>query len=401
MTRSATPTDDDRARTIPEQGGPGRDALSAEGDTGPGRWTLTWLGIAGVVYLASVVDLARSGIEPISVVSGALLTFVMVGAGAIIVLRTDVPLLGWLLVAAGATINSFSAIEFVTVAGSTDAQLVWRSIVGFSPTALLAAIILFPTGRATTRFAQVVLAWAVGSQLVSHGLQLANALGLVGGDWAAYREFGDTAVAVTVFAALAMHVVAYRRRPRTGQLQVKYLILALVFGALSFLVGSGGVLTIYEGTPDSLRVFIDILGPGLIPVAMVLAMTRYRLYEIDRLISRTVGYVLVVTFLGGLGVGALVALTALMPLQDRLATVAATLAVLALFNPVRRRVLAAVDSRFDRTRYVAQQVVDSFGRDIQDVTDIDEIGHRVHTVVSRTVAPTTVAVWQPRGGATS
>ena len=258
---------------------------TAGGGDAPGRWTVLWLGIAWLVWGASVVDLARSGIAPVSLVSGALLTFVMVGAGAVIVLRTDVPLLGWLLVATGATVNSFSAIEVVAQSGLTDPQLVWLSIIGFSPTGLLVAIVLFPTGRATSRSTQVVLVWAVGAQLVSHGLQVGNALGLVGGDWADYREFGDTAVAVTVFAALVMHVVAYRRRPRTEQLQVKYLILALMLGALSFLVGSGGVLTVFDETPASVRAFLDILGPGLIPVALVLAMTRYRLYDIDRFVS--------------------------------------------------------------------------------------------------------------------
>ncbi len=75
--------------------------------------------------------------------------------------------------------------------------------------------------------------------------------------------------------------------------------------------------------------------------------------------------------------------------------------VVALFDPLRRRVIAAVDRRFDRTRYVARQVVEGFGRDVQDVTDPDEIGEHVHSVVSRTVAPTTVAVWQPETGATT
>jgi hypothetical protein len=308
---------------------------TARGDAAPGRWTVVWLSIAGLVYVASVVDLARSGIAPVSVVSGAGLMLVMVGAGAVIVLRTDVPLLGWLLVATGATVNSFSAIEAATVAGRTDAQLGWVSIIGFSPTPLLAAVVLFPTGRASTRSAQIVLVGGVGAQVVAHGLQVAAALDLIGGDWASYRAFADTGVAATVLAALVLHVVTYRRRPRTEQLQVKYLILALFLSAISFPVNSGGVLTVVDSVPQQVSAFLDVLGPGLVPVAIVLAMTRYRPYEIDRLISRTLAYPLLLGLLGALFVGGVALIAALLPTQDSLAVVLTTLAVVGLLDPLR------------------------------------------------------------------
>lgn len=282
-----------------------------------------------------------------------------------------------------------------TVAGRTDAQLVWLSIIGFCPTPLLAAIVLFPTGRASTRSAQIVLVGGVGAQVVAHGLQVAAALDLIGGDWASYRTFADTGVAVTVLAALVLHVVTYRRRPRNEQLQVKYLILALFLAAISFLVNSGGVLTVVEDVPQQVSAFLDVLGPGLVPVAIVLAMTRYRLYEIDRLISRTLAYALVLGLLGALFVGGVAVIAALLPTQDSLAVVLTTLAVVGLFDPLRRRVTSAVDRRFDRTRYVARQVVEDFGRQVQDVTDLDEVVDRVHAVAGTTLAPTTVAVWQP------
>ena len=371
---------------------------AAGGDAAPGRWTVVWLSIAGLVYVASVVDLARSGIAPVSVVSGAGLMLVMVGAGAVIVLRTDVPLLGWLLVATGATVNSFSAIEAATVAGRTDAQLVWLSIIGFSPTPLLAAVVLFPTGRASTRSAQIVLVGGVGAQVVAHGLQVAAALDLIGGDWASYRAFADTGVAVTVLAALVLHVVTYRRRPRTEQLQVKYLIVALFLGAISFLVNSGGVLTVVDSVPQQVSAFLDVLGPGLVPVAIVLAMTQYRLYEIDRFISRTLAYALVLGLLGALFVGGVAVFAALLPTQDSLAVVLTTLAVVGLFDPLRRRVTSAVDRRFDRIRYEAGQVVEQFGRTIAEVADLTEVRLRLHDVLGRTVAPATVAVWEPAGG---
>jgi hypothetical protein len=110
----------------------------------------------------------------------------------------------------------------------------------------------------------------------------------------------------------------------------------------------------------------------------------------------------VLGLLGLLFMGSVSTVASLLPAQDSLAVAVTTVAVVALFNPLRRRVVDVVDRRFDRTRYVARQVVTEFGREVQDVTDLDEIGHRVHAVVGRTLAPSTVAVWQPtapgRGG---
>lgn len=108
-----------------------------------------------------------------------------------------------------------------------------------------------------------------------------------------------------------------------------------------------------------------------------------------------------VAALGAVFVGGVAAISGLLPTQDRLAVVLTTLAVMALFDPLRRRATDAVDRRFDRQRYVAQQVVEDFGRAVQDVTDPAEVVERVHAVAGRTLAPVTVAVWQPRTGASS
>ena len=90
-----------------------------------------------------------------------------------------------------------------------------------------------------------------------------------------------------------------------------------------------------------------------------------------------------------------VVVTSLLPAQDRLAVALSTVIVVALFDPLRRRVIGAVDRRFDRRHYVAGKVVEDFGRQVQDITDVAEISDQVRVVVSRTVAPTTVAVWRP------
>jgi len=358
--------------------------------------TRFWLAVAALTYLAGIVVLVRSPASVPAAVSAGVVALVMLATGAIIVLRSDVARLGWLLLTTGATIHVFVAAEAVDAAARTDAHLLWLSVIGLSPVPLLLAIVLFPSGRSTTAFGRALVWFALVTQLGFHTLQVAAAVDVIGGGWATYRTLADTTVPLTVFGALGMHIAAYRRRPRIQQLQVKYLILGLSLAAMTFFVSeSGGALMVGAGVPANVKLIIDSLGPGLVPIAIMLAMTRYRLYDIDRFISRTLAYALVLGMLGLLFVGSIATVASLLPTQDRLAVALTTVVIVALFDPLRRRIVDVVDRRFDRTRYVRRQVVDSFGRDVQDVTDLDEIAERVHAIVARTVAPTTVALWRP------
>jgi hypothetical protein len=131
------------------------------------------------------------------------------------------------------------------------------------------------------------------------------------------------------------------------------------------------------------------------------AVFRYRLYEIDRIVSRTVSY--------GLLTGALVALYLLLvallrPLLEpvtgssALAVAGSTLAVAAAFNPARRRLQAAVDRRFDRARYDAARAVDAFAARLRNQVDLDEIGTGLRDTVTATVAPSSVGIWLRSSG---
>jgi hypothetical protein len=135
---------------------------------------------------------------------------------------------------------------------------------------------------------------------------------------------------------------------------------------------------------------------GLLPVAVGIAVLRYRLYEIDRIVSRTVSYGLLSAALIGLY---LLVVALLRPLLEpftgssSLAVAASTLAVAAAFNPARRRLQAAVDRRFDRARYDAARAVDAFAARLRDQVDLDEITASLCDTVVATVAPGRVAVW--------
>ena len=135
---------------------------------------------------------------------------------------------------------------------------------------------------------------------------------------------------------------------------------------------------------------------ALLPVAVGIAVLRYRLYEIDRIVSRTVSYGLLTAGLIGLYLLVVALLRPLLePLtgSSALAVAASTLAVAAVFNPARRRLQAAVDRRFDRARYDAARAVDAFAARLRDQVDLDEVTAGLRDTVAATVAPTRVAVW--------
>ena len=176
--------------------------------------------------------------------------------------------------------------------------------------------------------------------------------------------------------AVAALVVRYRRGDGIERLQVRWLAAAVALCLVGFAAGMVELRVRTEAGPlaSTLIAYAGILA---MPIAIGIAITRYRLYEIDRIISRTIGYalvtgVLVLVFVGGvLGLQA-----ALEPLTggNTIAVAASTLIVAALFQPLRRRIQRAVDRRFDRARYDGQKVVDAFGRQLRDEVDLDRLG---------------------------
>lgn len=140
---------------------------------------------------------------------------------------------------------------------------------------------------------------------------------------------------------------------------------------------------------------IDLFGVflALVPISVGLAILRYRLYDIDRLISRTVSYglisaVLLLTYAGGVFF-----LRRVLPGQSDLAVAASTLAVAALFNPVRRKVQSAVDRRFNRSRYDASRVVDAFGHRLRSEAGIENLSGELITAAATTMQPSTASLW--------
>jgi len=195
-----------------------------------------------------------------------------------------------------------------------------------------------------------------------------------------------------VLAGMASLVPRFRRAGPMERHQLSWFVYATALVA-SVLILDGALGVLPAGLTGAV---LNAVAFGLLPVAVGVAILRYRLYEIDRIVSRTVSYGLLTAALVGLYLLVVALLRLLLePLTggSTLAVAGSTLAVAAVFNPARRRLQAVVDRRFDRARYDAARSVEAFTARLRSQVNLDEITAGLRDTVSATVAPSRVAVW--------
>src|ERR1019366_1994201 len=139
-----------------------------------------------------------------------------------------------------------------------------------------------------------------------------------------------------------------------------------------------------------------ILGWAAVPLAIGVGILRYRLYEIDRLVSRTLAYAILTALLVGTFIGLIALTTNTLAISGRVGVAASTLAAAALFNPLRIRIQRLVDRRFNRARYDAEAPVAAFPAGLRDAVELDAIRADLLDVVNRAVQPTHASVWMLR-----
>ncbi len=197
---------------------------------------------------------------------------------------------------------------------------------------------------------------------------------------------------VCLLLAAASLFVRYRWSAGEERLQLKWFAYVAVL-SLGLLVA----LVPFASTSKSGDVAFDatiVVGIGLaLPVAIGIAILKYRLYAIDRIISRTVSYALVTGAVAGVYLGCVAVLTRVLPFRGSIGIAVAVLAACALFNPLRRRVQAVVDQRFDRARYNAERVVAQFSVQLREEVDLDVLGADLLGVVHHVLAPTHLGLW--------
>jgi hypothetical protein len=203
-------------------------------------------------------------------------------------------------------------------------------------------------------------------------------------------------LAFVVYAVLALswvigRLVGYRHSRGTHRQQLKWLISGGVVGMAGAVVGLE-----WSGSADvGLRVLADAGSFALIavPASLGVGILKYRLYDIDRLISRTLSYALVTALLVGVYVGMVTLATRALPLSSPIGVAASTLTVAALFTPLRRRAQRIVDRRFNRAGYDADATIAAFAVRLRDEVELERVQRDLVDVVNRSVQPTHVAVW--------
>ena len=354
--------------------------------------------------------------------SGPIIPIVVIYAavGVVIARRQPRNPIGWILIIfilvflVSSVVGSYAALYFRF--GHHDLPLAALAVVLqplWAPALLLfpVVILLFPDGRlASRRWRWVLRTYAVMGACASvalfspaiaavarHDVRL-DAFGDVitkahshGGPLGAAEVLGLVSILVTWLSFIAHQVLSWRRATGERRQQLKWLAsgaaVTLVTLAGSFALSSTGAAG-------------ETLGLGLaaLPVGIGVGILKYRLYEIDRIISRTVSYAIVTGLLVGLYAGLVLLATHVLAVTSPVAVAASTLAAAALFSPLRRRVQHGVDRRFNRARYNADEAVAAFAARLKDAVDLDSVQDDLAGVVQRALEPAHISVWvSPRG----
>jgi hypothetical protein len=262
-------------------------------------------------------------------------------------------------------------------------------------------VLLFPTGHLPSRrwrpvawaAAAALAGWVMGNAfaptIITDNPSPRNPAGVTGPPGEIFKVMavgGGALIGATGLAAVASLAFRYRRAGIAERAQLKWLVYA---GALVLVVAPATVPI----PSTNLQNALTSGAVALIPAAIGIAVLRYRLYDIDRVISRTLAYAIVTGLLIGLYAGLVLAATRILSFHTSIAVAAATLAAAALFNPLRRRVQLRVDRRFNRARYDADQTVAAFAAQLKGAVDLDSILDDLAGAVDQALEPAHISVW--------
>jgi hypothetical protein len=378
-----------------------------------------WAVTVSLVASALVLGLANRQAIPLYDVQSTIIAPTFATLGALIVVRRPGNVIGWIFLASGVLVGvamfsgqyAKAALAVDGPALSEGAVAAWISAQAQSAyvALILFLVLLFPDGKLLSRRWRPV-AWAMG--LFFAGSLAVGALspGPFVDFPSASNPFGVEAIApafgvlgvvgaiggaVCIVATLVSLILRFYRSRGEERLQLKWFTYATAVAFPTPLILSEIAPALFQ----ALGQFLWTLAFLSLPVSAGVAILRYRLYDIDRVINRTLVYgsltlTLVLIYLGGVAAAQTIfrSLTGQVQ-QPQLVVVASTLAIAALFNPLRRRVQAFVDRRFYRSKYDARKTLEGFGARLRDETDLDELSGDLVSVVRDTVQPSHVSLW--------
>jgi hypothetical protein len=402
--------------------GPGAGRLPRFGLGSPRVWARV-LAVASVLSFAAAIPLCVLSHQVVNGVIAAVIGVPSAAVGVLVIRRQRGNPLGWLfLVSAvcqfvGTDAGGYALLAYrfgrhlplAPVAPALD-QVWGPSLVVFSLT-----VLLFPDGRLPSRFWRWVLrvygvlfvtllvaeAVAIALALGAHPVRVDESGGLAAVDHpVGWFNAVQGPILVAIFGLSLGFVVrqalSWRRATGERRQQLKWLASgATVSIACLILAGDAGS----SGNGPTLWGVIAVLawmGVSALPVSIGVAILKYRLYEIDRIISRTLAYAIVTGLLVGVYAGLVLLATEGLGVHGSGTVAAATLVAAALFSPLRRRVQRVVDRRFNRARYDAEHTVTQFAARLQDAMDPDAVRADLAGVVGAALEPVHVSVWLNR-----
>jgi hypothetical protein len=381
-------------------------------------WGLAMAGLAMIWWLDRLLrQLGRVDLAPLGagVAAPVLAAVSAATVGAVLASRRPRHPVGWLLLAIGLCLNASGVASAYAdygllarpgaLPGAREASQYLPAVVIPSLALLGFVLLLTPTGSLPSPrwrwWARAAVAAPVVSLLAivlaSPTLDQAarapdnpfDLTGLGGALQVVYQvAFAVTNLAVVVGAGSL--VVRFRRARGTERQQLGWVALAAALTLLGSLVLLAAVAL---GTSPAVLGWVAGIYVAILPLALGAAVLRYRLYDLDRIVSRTLAYGLVTVLLGGGYAVVVLALGQLLGQDSDLVVAAATLAVAALFQPVRRRVQEVVDRRFNRRRHDAAQMIEAFSGRLRDQVDLATLTGELLALVDQTMQPSQASLW--------
>lgn len=337
--------------------------------------------------------------------------------GALIASRRPENPIGWISMSAGLVANltaiadTYSVYALVTDPGSLPAGEIAAWVSEWSWAVMIGLVgvffvLLFPDGRLPSRrWWWVAALGVVGIVLGGAGMALrpgplsesphvpSNPFGVEGMEFViGLLEGALVLLPISILLAATSLVLRFRRSSGVERLQLKWLAFAVTVVAIWFL---GIFLLPIDGRAGALAEDVSLVLWAGLPISAGFAILKYRLYDIDRIINKTIVYGAVTAILVSGYAGVVLLIQALLPVSDRspVAVAVSTLAMAALFGPLRRRIQAVVDKRFYRSRYNSALTLEGFGSRLRQQTDLDTLTSDLLGVIGDTVQPAHASLW--------
>jgi hypothetical protein len=379
-------------------------------------WALAMLGLSALFWMDHLLrqagrpDLVGLNADAIPYLL-ALVSATTVGA--VLVRRRPSHPVGWLLLSLGLSVvalgasQAYAAYGLLVRPGSLPAAL-WAAVYVDASWIVLATLIGFillltPTGSLPSQrwrwWARAVLVAAViNAALRPEAMEapyesVENPLGVDSGPLEVVAAIGDVIILLAVLVAGVSLAVRFRRARGVERQQLRWVAFAAVLAGAAVALIMVSWATLGSERAQVIWGWATGLYVAMLPLATGAAVLRYRLYDVDRIISRTLAYgLLTVLLAGGYATGVLV-LGQLLGQDSSLVVAGTTLAVAALFQPARRRVQRAVDRRFNRHRYNAARTIQGFSTQLRDEIALDTLTGELLAVIDQTMQSTHVSLW--------